>query len=306
VQQRRLARLPDVRALRIYRGGFLDFGERRVWVIAPPRDAVPPLPPSQILEGGIERADRLIRAGGWVVVSKALAAERHLRIGDAFTLPSPVPETVRVAALSTNMGWAPGALIMNAEDFARASGSQDASAYNVLLAPRIPVARAVGEIRRALGPASGLAVEGAEAHAERQRTLSRQGLARLSQIATLIMLGAVLAMAAAMGTMVWQRRPRLAKLRLEGFARTELWRTLLLESVLLLGAGCASGALFGLYGQQLLDQALANVINFPVLRSVAVLPALVSPVLVLLAAAAAIALPGYLAAGVSPAVALED
>jgi putative ABC transport system permease protein len=306
VRQQRLARLPGVRAVRIYRGGFLDFGERRVWAIAPPRDAVPLLPPSQILEGGVQRAQRLMRAGGWVVLSKALAAERHLRIGDALTLPSPVPLRVRVAALSTNIGWAPGALIMNAADFARASGSRDASAYNVLLAPGVPVGRGVGEITRALGPDSGLAVESAEAHADRQRTLSRQGLARLSQIATLIMLGAVLAMAAAMGTMVWQRRPRLAKLRLEGFARAELWRMVLLESALLLGVGCASGALLGLYGQQLLDRALANVINFPVVHSVALVPALVSLAVVALAAGAAIALPGYLAAGVSPAVALED
>jgi predicted lysophospholipase L1 biosynthesis ABC-type transport system permease subunit len=65
---------------------------------------------------------------------------------------------------------------------------------------------------------------------------SRQGLARLTPIAMLILIGAVLAMAAAMGTMVWQRRPRLAKLKLEGFPRAELWRTILLESVLLLGA----------------------------------------------------------------------
>jgi putative ABC transport system permease protein len=94
--------------------------------------------------------------------------------------------------------------------------------------------------------------------------LSRQGLQRLTQIATLILIAAVLAMAAAMGNMVWQRRPRLAKLKLEGFSRVELWRTIMLESLLLLGAGCLSGAAFGLYGQQLLDRALANVINFPV------------------------------------------
>jgi putative ABC transport system permease protein len=306
VQQQRLARLPDVRAVRIYRGGFLDFGERLVWVIAPPREAVPLLPPSQILEGGLERAERLVRAGGWVVLSKALASERQLRIGDAFTLPSPAPRTVRVAALSTNIGWAPGALIMNAVDFALAWGSKDASAYNVLLAPGVPVERGVGQIRRALGPGSGLSVESAGAHADRQRTLSRQGLARLRQIATLIMLGAVLAMAAAMGTMVWQRRPRLAKLRLEGFPRAELWRTVLFESALLLGAGCASGALVGLYGQQLLDRALANVINFPVVYSVALVPALASLGVVVVAAGAAIAVPGYLATGVSPAVALED
>jgi hypothetical protein len=43
-------------------------------------------------------------------------------------------------------------------------------------------------------------------------------------------------------------------------ARAELWRTILLESLLLLGVGCLTGPIFGLYGQQLLDRALATVI----------------------------------------------
>ncbi|HTC72197.1 MAG TPA: hypothetical protein VK655_04870 [Solirubrobacteraceae bacterium] len=53
-------------------------------------------------------------------------------------------------------------------------------------------------------------------------------LAILSEIATLILVVAVLAMAAAIGNMVWPRRPRLAKLKLEGFPRSELWRTIVL------------------------------------------------------------------------------
>ena len=52
--------------------------------------------------------------------------------------PHPIPMTLRVAALSTNIGWAPGAIVMNAADYARAWGSEDASAYNVLLEPRRP------------------------------------------------------------------------------------------------------------------------------------------------------------------------
>ena len=122
----------------------------------------------------------------------------------------------------------------------------------------------------------------------------------------MILVVAVLAMAAAIGNMVWQRRPRLAKLKLEGFPRGELWRTILLESVLLLAVGCLTGALFGLYGQQLLDRALANVINFPVVYSLAVLSALSSLAIVTGAALVIIAIPGHLAAGVPPAVALQD
>ena len=305
-QRSALARLPGVRSVRIYRGGLLDWGERRVWVIAPPARAVPLLAASQILEGSLAQATARVRAGGWVVLSQALASEHHLRIGARVTLATPVPTTVRIAALSTNIGWAPGAIIMSASEFAHAWGSADASAYNVLLAPRASSAVVAGEVRGALGPSSGLSVQSAAAHAAEQNALSRQGLQRLSEIATLILVVAVLAMAAATGSMVWQRRPRLATLKLEGFPRMQLWRTILLESVLLLAAGCLTGALFGLYGQQLLDRALADVINFPVVRSVALLPALISLGVVTAAAAAILAISGYAAAGVPAAVALQD
>jgi putative ABC transport system permease protein len=305
-QQAQLARLPGVSAVRLYRGGLLDIGERRVWVIAPPREATPLLPASQIVEGNVARATEEVRAGGWAVISQAIANEHHLHIGDRFTLPTPIPTTFGVAAIGTNIGWAPGAIIVNATDFATAWGSTEASAYNVLLAPGVSQAQGKREIEKALGPSSGLAVETADEHSGQQRALSRQGLERLTQIATLILIAAVLAMAAAMGNMVWQRRPRLAKLKLEGFPRTELWRTILLESLLLLGVGCVSGAVFGLYGQQLLDRALANVVNFPVVYSFGALVALTSLALVTAAAVAIVAIPGYLAAGVPPAVALQD
>jgi putative ABC transport system permease protein len=304
--QAKLERLSGVRAVRVYRGGLLDWGKRKVWVIAPPGEARPLLPASQIVQGSVREASERVRAGGSVVLSQALAAEHHLHINDTVTIPSPVPTAMRVAALSTNIGWAPGAVIMSAPDYARAWGSTDAGAYNILLAPRTSPALAAREIEGALGRSSGLSVQTAQAHAGEQNALSRQGLQRLTQIATLILVVAVLAMAAAIGNMVWQRRPRLAKLKLEGFGRAELWRTILLESVLLLAVGCLTGALFGLYGQQLLDRALANVINFPVVYSVAILAAVVSAAIVTAAALVIVAIPGYIAAGVAPAVALQD
>ena len=305
-EQSTIERLPGVRVVRVYRGGLLDWGERRVWVLAPPEQASPLLPGSQLLGGSLRQASARVRAGGWVVLAKGLAAEHHVHVGDVVTLPTPLPISVRVAALSTNIGWAPGAIVMNAQDYARAWASTDASAYNVLLLPGASSMRVAREIRRVLPSDGGLTVQTASSHAAEQNALSRQGLQRLTQIATLILLVAVLAMAAAMANMVWQRRPRLAKLKLEGFPRMELWRTVLLESVLLLSVGCVSGAAFGLYGQQLLDRALANVINFPVVYSVAAVAALVSLAIVTAAALLIIAIPGYFATGVPPAVALQD
>jgi len=149
-------------------------------------------------------------------------------------------------------------------------------------------------------------VQSAAHHTAQQSALSREALERLTQIATLIPIVAVLAMAAAMGAMVWQRRPRLAKLKLEGLPRAELWHTILLESLLLLGVGCLTGAGFGLYGQQLADRALAHVINFPVVYSVSAFTALTSVSLVSAAALAILAIPGYLASSVPAALALQD
>ncbi len=303
-QQARLERLPGVRAVRIRRGGLFNYGERRVLVVAPPAQATPLLPPGQILEGDARLATQRVRAGGWLVLSQALAAEHGLHVGETFTLPSPDPQRFRVAALSSNLGWAPGAIVMNAADYARAWGSSDASAYGVTLAPGASSAQVAREIRRVL-PA-GMAVQSAAQHAAAQDVLSRQSLARLTQIATLIPLVAVLAMASAMGAMVWQRRPRLAKLKLEGIARAELWRTILLESVLLVGVGCLAGALFGLYGQQLADHALAGAVNFPVVYSVSAVGGLESIVAVLATALAILAVPGYIAACVPAALALQD
>jgi putative ABC transport system permease protein len=320
----RLQRLPGVRAVGLYRSGLLDYGERRVLVIAPPRTAVPLVPADQIVQGDPLQAAARVRAGGWVVLSRALAEEHHLHIGEAFTLPTPDPRRFRVAALSTNLSWEPGAIVMNASDYARAWGSGDATAYAITLDPGVAPGRGAHEIERALagggrssgqggarndgpGPSrSGLAVETAAQHAARQSALSRQALARLTQIAALIPLAAVLAMAAAMGALVWQRRPRLAKLKLEGLARAELWRTILLESLLLVGVGCLTGAIFGLYGQQLADRALADTINFPVVHSVTALAGLESLALVSATALAILALPGYVAACVPAAMALQD
>jgi putative ABC transport system permease protein len=306
IEQSKLERVPGVRAVRVYRSGLLDFGARRVLVIAPPRQATPLLPSGQIEQGNLAQASARVRAGGWLVLSRAMAAEHHLHVGQAFTLPTPDPMRFRVAALSNNLGWAPGAIVMNASDYARAWGSSAASAFSILLDPGVSPAGAVRAIEHALGSSSGLTVQTAARHAALQSALSRAALARLTQIATLILVVAVLAMAAAMGAMIWQRRPQLAKLKLEGIPRASLWHTMLLESLLLLAAGCLTGAVFGVYGQQMADRALASMIDFPVVHTVTAQSSLGSVALVIATATAILALPGYLAAAVPAALALQD
>jgi putative ABC transport system permease protein len=304
-----LAQVQGVRAVLAYRGGLLDYGRRRTLVIAPPANAAPSPLGAQIVEGDTAQTIRRLRAGGWLVLSRTIASERGLRIGQTLRLPTPEPRTFRVAALSSNMGWAPGVIVMNARDYERAWGSAAVSAYDILLRPGASGAQAVKRIQSALrrsASTSGLRAQLSASHVRKQSALSHRALARLGQIATLILLVSVLAMVAAIGAMIWRRRPRLAKLKLEGLSRIQLWRTMLFESVLLLGTGCGLGAVFGLYAHALADRALAQTIGFPVSYSFAASTALASLGLVLVAALAILAIPGYLAASVPAALAASD
>ncbi len=291
----KLARLPDLRSVGIYRGSFLNLGDRRVWVIAPPRTSAQPIPPGQLTVGNISAANTRLRGHGWAILSEAIAHELHLHIGDSFALPSPRPTTFRLAGEATNGGWPPGAIVVNSEDYARAWGSQAASALNIDLAPGVLPAKARAQVIRALGPDSGLGVQTAGERESQWKTISREGLARLTQIATLVLIAAILAMAGVMTSMIWQRRERIAYIKRQGFTRGLLWRALFLESAVLLLAGCSIGAVFGLYGQLLLSHALTTVTGFPLVVSVGPLIALTSVAVVSIAALAIVAAPGYLA-----------
>jgi putative ABC transport system permease protein len=301
-----LRAVPGVRAVRGYRGGFLDWNDRRVWVLAPPRAAALPISRGQMTDAELARARTRIRDGGWAVLSRALADAHGLKIGDAFTTPTAVPTRLRVAALSSNLGWPSGAMILNADDYAHAWGSSDLSAYHLMLAPGARPEVVQRAVVRVLGPGSAFAVETAAEREQRHYATTRQALARLTQIRTLVLVAAVLAMATAMGGMIWQRRPRFAGLKVDGFTDREVWRGLVLESTVLLGAACLLGALFGLYGQVVLSRALATITGFPLVFSVGAIVAVGSFALVTLIAVAMIAIPGYLAARVSPAVTLQD
>lgn len=296
----KLARLPGVRAVGVYRAAFLDYAGRRVWVLAPPSTALRYVPAGQLIQGGAGPADARIRAGGWVAMSKALAGALHLRVGQAFTLPSPRPTVFRVAALTTNLGWPPGAIVLSGGDYARAWESADPSAYNVMLAPSASLAAVGAEIRAALGPNSGLSVQTAGEREAAQRAASHQGLERLNQIAILVLMAGVLATATIMGAAIWQRRRRFARMKVQGFQTVTLWQALVWESALLIGTGCLIGACFGVYGQLLLSHALVTVTGFPLVYSGNATIALASLVLVTVVAAGCISLPGYRAVRVAP------
>lgn len=303
-----IARIPGVRAVDAFHGGFLDIAHnRRIWVIGWPGNVPGTLFAGQIVEGDRASAAERIAHGGWAVVSSRLAAQAHLRLGGTLRLPTPSGQLpLRVAATSTNFGWSPGAVVMSAADYARAWKSAAPSALGIQLSPGANPTRVRNAIATGLGPGNGLEVLTAAARARKIDASAGEGLGQLSEISTLLIAAAILAMNASLLASIWQRRASLADLRIEGARPRRLRTVLTLEAAILLGSGALVGALAGIYGQAVIDSYLRHVTGFPVagfatgLRPLEVLAAVLAIVALLTA------LPAWMASRVPTTLAFDD
>jgi len=289
----RIRALPTVAGVSLYRAGLLDVADRRAWVVGAPGDEPVLMPASQILEGPVRLADARLRGGGWATVSRALADDLRLRVGQRFVLPTPRPLTLRLAAVTTNLGWSAGAVVLDAADFRRAWGSDAIAAYHVHLVPGTSPADGRRAVEAALGSTSALKVETAAQRADRQAGVAASGLSRLRQIAGLTLIAAVLAMGAAMTGLLWQHRPAIAGSKYLGLRTGVLWRSLLVETGVLFVVGASAGALFGLLGQVLCTRGVETLTGFPVVHELRLGTALTTAGVVLVASLLAIVIPGY-------------
>ena len=148
---------------------------------------------------------------------------------------------------------------------------------------------------RALAPGSGVEVATAASREANIDKLTSEGLSQLGIISTLLVLAAIMALAAALASSINQRRRAMAGLRLAGASPARLRRILLAEAGLMLGAGCVTGALAGIYGQFIIDAYLRHVTGFPVASAGASARPLEIFAIVLAAALAVCAIPAWLA-----------
>jgi putative ABC transport system permease protein len=301
----RISRLPGVSRVATYRGGFVVIDGRRVWTIARPPGAARRVLSSQIVSGSPALAEQRLAQGGWVVVSRQLAEQQHVGPGGALTLPTPSGKvSLRIAALTSNLAWSPGALFLGGAQYARLWPGAAASALGVSLKPGASTPAVVRRIQQLLGR-GGLIVRTRSSLRESIDALTREGLGQLREISNLLLAAAILAMAAALTSAVWQRRDALAGLRLCGVSPARLRRILLVEATLLLSAGCVTGALAGVYGQTIIDRYLGRVTGFPVAAAIGARPLQIFALVVTSVLAIALA-PIVLASRVSPMYALTE
>jgi putative ABC transport system permease protein len=297
--QATIARIPGVASVRVYQGGLLDVGARRLWVRARPSQDPAMLESSQIVSGDLARATELIRRGGWVAISSGLADEDHLRVGESVSLPTP-SGSVRfgVAAIMTNSGWPPGTITLNSDDYRRYWPTTDAAALEVSLRPGAGPVAARRTIAAALVGRPGLRVRTSAERDVENKANASQGLHTLGEISTLLLVAAALAVASALSAAVWQRRARLAALKIQGYDHRQLWRALLFESAIMLGIGSIIGATVGVYGHALASRWLKLTTGFPAPFSIGSLHVILTFALVTGIALVVVALPGLVAARV--------
>lgn len=308
---RSIASLPDVAFVHGYQGGLLDVDGRRIWVRARPPSDLAMLQASQIVEGRLGPATlRLRDAHGWAAVSDGFAKERRLRVGRIFALPTPSgTRRFRVAVITSNVGWPPGAITLNTADYQRYWRTSDPSALEVGLKRGVPVAvgdREVERVLRETGVYPALRVQTAAERIAQFERNAKDGLRSLSEIVRLLLLMTALALAGALGTAIYQRRARFAALKAQGFDRLQLWRCLLLESVIILTVGCLDGSLFGVFGHALADRYLRLTTGFPAPFHAGGLQVALTLLLLAGMSLSVISLPGYLAASTAAQTGFQE
>lgn len=262
---RRLQKLSVVRSVTPYRQSFLDLPGRRVWAIGIPAQAPTPIVASQLVDGSLDTATRHLREGGWAVVSQAIAAQRHLHLGEDFELPTPAGDArLRLAATISNYGWLPGTVLLNGDDYGRLWGEGTASQLGVTLAPGVGLAEGRLAVEQALPAGSALTVQ---TDAEREGQVSAalgSTLSRLNQTSAVVLIAAIATVVAMMVGAVWQRRGRLDALMSIGMSVGQLARLVFYESGSVLLAGCLIGMCSGILGQRLVDSWLHHSTGSPV------------------------------------------
>lgn len=302
-----IRRAPGVAAVRVDHGALLDVGDRRLMVRV--HDPTTPhiIQSTQVIEGNYDRAERLLRGGGWATVSEGFAQEHHLHIGGHFDLPTPSGELpLGVAAITTNLGWPAGAISLSTADFIKGWQTHDPTAYEVSLKPGVTLKAGRRAVVAALGPDSGLDVQTFREREDQTDESARQGLSALGDISLLLLVMGALAVAASLGAGIWQRRSRLAAMKTFGYDYVQLWRSLLAESLILLLVGCVDGAALGLYGHWIADRWLRLTTNFPAPFAVGAPLMFLTLAFVIVIAQAVVAVPGLTATRVPPSLSFQE
>jgi putative ABC transport system permease protein len=206
-----------------------------------------------------------LRDGGWAVISQTIASQRHLRLGERFSLPTPSgSSSFRLAATISNYGWLPGTMLLNADDYGKLWHTTRASQLAIMLKPGVSIAQGKLAVQRALPSGSALTVQTADERQSQVSAVLGSTLSRLDQTSAVVLVAAIATVVAMMISAVWQKRGRLDVLISIGMSFGQLARLVFYESGCVLLGGCLIGMASGILGQYLIDSWLRHSTGSPI------------------------------------------
>lgn len=303
---KRIKKLPEVASVSIQRSAFLDFGNRRLLVVAYPFDELP-FPSSQLVNGSYRTARKRFRERRWAALAAPVAKAHHLQIGQQFYLPTPSGnQPYRLAATTSNHGWSAGAVAISSHDFASDWMSSKASALKVRFKLGTPITEGQQAVQAAIGRDSPLRAQTKKEIVQEIGATTAQGMARLNQISTIVLVAAVISIVAAMLSVIMQRRSRLASLAAMGMYRSEIYKALFIEVSVVVSLGCFLGLVFGFLGQALSTRYLEASTGFPAAFSPAIQLGIETAAAITALSVIAMMLPAHFAARISPRAIFAD
>ncbi len=276
---------PGVAAVRDHRTVLLDWQGRRVFVYSLDTGRPTP-PPGSDLQRRLVGPDagRLLSEGAGILMSSGLARERGVAPGDRVTLPTPSgPREVTIAGYVSNYGWQPGAIELSSVAIDRWWREPSLTALQVDLSAGAETS-AVRKHLQAVAAPLGLEIDVPDQLRQRIRDAAKGALTPMGNVAWMISILGVLALAATLVAAIMQRARRLATLRAIGMEHRQVLRSLTAESAAITLAGALAGLAGGLFAHRLTIDYLVEENGFP--YSYALEPGVIAVALGLAGAAA--------------------
>ncbi len=238
-----IEKIPGVLSADPFRKIYIDFKDRRILLLTLDIKRRLVYSPFKIAQGTQEDMARLLPNGNYIGVNEALAAQEHLRPGDAMVLPTPSgPVEFRVAVINVDYSSDSGTLIMDMNTYHRYWKEYLADSFSVRVTQKDQVGPVRDEIVRRFGNDRKLFVLPAREFRIEIQKIIDQGFAVNQAINVITMTIACFGIIVTLLASVLERTREIGILRSIGMLRGQVSRVVVLESMLLGLIGGALGA----------------------------------------------------------------
>ncbi len=238
-----IEQVPGVLSADPFRKLFIDYHGRRILLLTVDIKRRMLYSPLKIARGKREDVARLLPHQNYIAVNESIAAQEHLKPGDAMVLPTPEgPVEFKVAAVNVDYSSDSGSILMDMNTYHRYWKEFLVDSFSVRVEKKSDVETVRDEIARRFGNDRRLFVLPAREFKGEIRKIIDQGFAVNHAINIITMTIACFGIIVTLLASVLERTREIGILRSIGMLRSQVSRVVIIESMLLGIIGGALGA----------------------------------------------------------------